>query len=414
MTPMTRSSITLAGPVAETPRKLELAPDRREHGEPGQPAVFQSSCPACGRYHSLLQIGAALAIVAYHVGVRGTSAGWIAVEIFFVLAGYRMSHSLTRYSSALEYVGSRVRRLAPEIGVVWVICIGALLAGWQPFNLWLFLGSAPLFMQNFMEPLWSFESNENWTFLTAMWFAAALLQLQLLFVLLRRFLARGRTSLLLSFGLAGGICSRLLLASQVGPLQRDLPLGDAYILYVMPLTHLEPITLGFVLGRCPWPWRSGLSSVVMLVVLALGTLNFAYADGTMPVTSFGFPAAMRFNYQYLWGYPVLAALVAMLCAPNSPLATAVQSVQLAGPVERAIAKLASLTYGVYVFHGLFLAFLWPASADSMAGRLGAFLITAIVTFLAAWVFQTFRSRVTELWQRRAGRLPLHRRHAHRC
>jgi hypothetical protein len=190
------------------------------------------------RYRSVLQIVCAVAIVAFHAGLRGASTGWIAVELFFVLAGFPMASMVARYPDTGCYALERVRRLAPELAVIWVSCVVLLLTGWPSRNLLLFLGSAPFFLQNLMEPLYGYESDVSWTFLPSMWFVAALLQLQVVFFVLRHRLRRTHAVTLLTLSVVGGTLFRVSLALSSGPLQRHLDLGDSYVIYVMPFTHL--------------------------------------------------------------------------------------------------------------------------------------------------------------------------------
>jgi peptidoglycan/LPS O-acetylase OafA/YrhL len=74
------------------------------------------------RYVSLLQIAATIAIIGFHSGVRGGQAGWMAVEVFFVLAGLNMTRCFDRHAGVASYVLSRARRLAPR----------SVSSGWSP------------------------------------------------------------------------------------------------------------------------------------------------------------------------------------------------------------------------------------------------------------------------------------------
>ena len=78
------------------------------------------------RYVNLLQIGGALAIIAFHVGLWGLkSVGWIAVIVFFVLAGHNMAGTAGRSQSVFKYAGLRFHRMAFELAIVW--CLVALM-----------------------------------------------------------------------------------------------------------------------------------------------------------------------------------------------------------------------------------------------------------------------------------------------
>lgn len=353
-----------------------------------------AGAPERDRYRSVLQIVCAVAIVAFHAGLRGASTGWIAVELFFVLAGFPMASLFARYPDTGCYALERVRRMAPELALIWVSCIVLLLTGWPARNLLLFLGSAPFFLQNLMEPLYGYESDVSWTFLPSMWFVAALLQLQVVFFVLRHRLRRTHAVTLLTLSVVCGTLFRVSLALSSGPLQRHLGLGDSYVIYVMPFTHLEAITLGYLIGRGSLPRFGLLLPVALIAALILGALNRATADAVLPLTSFGFPSGMRSNFQYLWGYPLLAFLAAAICAPDSGFAHWVRNWRPSAARDGMIHSLAGLTYGVYVFHGLVLTLLrqwcWPEESLTQRSRLLIFATTTAAAFMMAWAFVAAR------------------------
>ena len=158
------------------------------------------------RHITLLQLCATLSIIAFHVGVRGAQAGWIAAELFFVIAGFNMAKSLERHSNVRSYAFARVRRLAPEVGVIWCVSVICVAAGWHNREFVLFLCSAPLFLQNFIEPFFDASATVDWGFLLIPWFVAALLQLQILLFMFRRYLIRSTIVVVLGVSLTLTVC----------------------------------------------------------------------------------------------------------------------------------------------------------------------------------------------------------------
>jgi peptidoglycan/LPS O-acetylase OafA/YrhL len=268
------------------------------------------------RYINLLQIAGTIAIIAFHVNVRGAQMGWIAVELFFVLAGYNMTRAIDRYDGVIPYVGSRVRRLAPEVSVVWCITLVCVLAGWKSLGLFLFLGSAPVFMENLIEPFFDFSANVNWVFLLSLWFVAALIQLQVIVLLLRRYFVKGNVwRLLCAILLFEALCS-ILVAGILGGLQRNVTYLVADTIYRLPFAHLLAITLGLMLGRGLLQGIGRYFPLVLIIVLGAGFVNLLDSNGHMSISCLGFPSEMEFNYEFIWGYPLLAFAAATLCATD--------------------------------------------------------------------------------------------------
>ena len=82
-----------------------------------------------------------------------------------------------------------------------------------------------------------------------MWFVAALMQLSVLFFLLRKAISRYETPTLLWATLVLGFLCRLALLQLLGGSPRDLAPTVADTLYRMPLTHVEAVMAGILIGR---------------------------------------------------------------------------------------------------------------------------------------------------------------------
>lgn len=348
------------------------------------------------RYVSLLRIIGALAIVANHVGVPHTSVAWILLDVFFVVAGMNMARALESDQSIASYGLSRIKRLGPEILAVWCIAVAFLLFGRGTSGMSWFVVTGPAFVQNLAQPFFAYTAPKEWVF-APLWFVAALMQLQLLLFSMRRVVVRTRPRIVLvaAVGMAllfRTVYTRLLAHSLASP-----AVLDALILYTQPLTHLEAIVLGVLIGRGALPRISRLLPIFCVLAISLVAINLAHSPGGVSAAigtaaGLGFEYPLRLHYSHIWGYSVIAFAAASLASRNGRLAVAIERLRLPASVDKAVLTVASLTYGAYVFHGTLMA--TGVNAASILARLHApgllllFTITAVEGFLLAWLFQT--------------------------
>ncbi len=345
-------------------------------------------------YLSLLQIAGAFSIVAFHIGIPYSQAGWIVVELFFVMAGINMAAACGREQSTAAYAWSRVSRLFPEVCAVWCVTgLFVILGGGTAGMLW-FIGTAPLFLQNLTLPVFEYSFPRDWVF-TSLWFIATLLQLQVLvFATKRWWLLRAKpVSLIIAFT-GFGLSFRLLFALLFGGNPRTLPDFGADALYCLPFSHVEAIILGLMMGRGALPGIGRLLPVFGGLALLTGALNVWLSHGLVNPRSLGFEFPLRLNYIHVWGYSILAFAAASLCARNGPMAVAIERTKRPPWLDQGLARLASLTYGVYVFHGIIMTTgvngsQWLSREHAPVLRLLLFAITIIESFFLAWVFAWF-------------------------
>jgi hypothetical protein len=130
------------------------------------------------------------------------------------------------------------------------------------------------------------------------------------------------------------------------------------------------------------------------LALVLGALNVWLSGGLVTLRSVGFEFPLRLNYIHVWGYSILAFAVASLCATDGLMAVAIQRMKRPLRVDKGLAQLASLTCGVYLFHGVIMATgvngsAWLNRDHAPVLRLLLFAITMVESFLAAWAFAWF-------------------------
>jgi len=207
-----------------------------------QPAKVRST------YQNLLQIGGATAVIGYHVGLFGTAIGHFAVALFFVIAGSNMARSRQTSGTLLSYTIDRIKRFVPELSVIWLVCLicFALVSARKEFLSFLLCSAL---LENFIKPFLDMTAHVNWMFIMALWFVAALIQLQIFLFLIRGWLSRAKPLLIFSAAIVFGMIWKTGFAAIQGQLQCNLNVDFGDSLYRMPFTHVEAIIFGFLLGR---------------------------------------------------------------------------------------------------------------------------------------------------------------------
>src|SRR3954464_14953200 len=81
------------------------------------------------RYISVLQVVGTVAVIAFHVGARGSGAGWTAVVLFFALAGFNMAGAGRRSDTIREYGYSRFQRMIFPLAIAWGLVLVTALFG---------------------------------------------------------------------------------------------------------------------------------------------------------------------------------------------------------------------------------------------------------------------------------------------
>ncbi|MFO0810382.1 MAG: acyltransferase [Gemmataceae bacterium] len=304
------------------------------------------------RYQHLLQIAGTIAVVGFHAGVEPLAAGWTAVPLFFVLAGARMAPALKRDETIGSYLRRRIARLLPELACVYILCL-ALLVRTRGQGLTVFAVTAPAFLFNWTRPIIAFVWLD-WVFIP-LWFVGSLVQLQGLAMALRGPLRRASAAVVVVGAVAVGVGTRAAIAAIVGVGDGALSFEVADALYWTPFAHIEALAFGILVGRGDLEGLGRWLLAILAGTLALGAINLRL-DRAIPIASLGYPVALERNWQFLWGYPVLAAAAASLASPANPLARWVDRARLSASWDRLVEALAGLTYGVYVFHGAWLVF----------------------------------------------------------
>ncbi len=341
-------------------------------------------------YLNLLQIVGAFCIVAFHAGIPFSHAGWIAVELFFVIAGFNMSAACDRDESTISYAWSRVRRLFPELCGVWCVTVLFVIIGSGTAGMLWFIGTSPFFLQNLTLPFFEYALPQDWVF-APLWFVGALFQLQILLFASKRLWSRAKPASVIISVVCFGLSFRLLFAFLFGNNPGTLSPSRADALYCLPFSHVEAIVLGLMMGRGALQGIGRCLPAFGALALVLGALNVWLSNGLVSPRSLGFEFPPRLNYIHVWGYAVLAFVAASVCAKNGPMAVAIESMKRPPWIDKGLARLAPLTCGVYLFHGVIMATGvngagWLLRENAPVLRLVLFAITIIESFLFAWAF----------------------------
>ena len=345
-------------------------------------------------WQHLLQIAGTVAIVAFHTQAPLSQAGWVAVELFFVLAGMHMTPALNRGTAVVTYARYRVIRIFPEVALVWTATlIWVFLAGGTDGMLW-FLVTAPFQLQNITPLFFNYQLPQDAIF-GPIWFLGALFQIQLLVCIFKRPLKSFKPSLIITTTLLLGIVSRLLFGVISGhPI--TLEGKHAGILYCMPFCHLEAVVLGVLINNGKLPELGRKMPLIVGLVLIFGFLNYRLSSDKIHAASLGYEFPLRINLSYLWGYPALAFAAASLCAQDSKRAYEIFGSTSPLWLTNRISEIAALTYGVYCFHGLFISTSLNAIGlldPSKASHVLLFAFTFMEALLLAWLFARLKERI---------------------
>jgi hypothetical protein len=344
-----------------------------------------------GRYLELLSILGTVAVIGFHCGVL--QVGWIAVVFFFVLAGVRMVPAINRDERTFSYGLRRLQRLAPEFLCVYLV--GLFWLVWKPsLGLKLFALTGIVFAHNWTRAYFD-VSAQDWLFIP-LWYVGVLVQLQVLAMAFRRWLRRLSAGALFSAAIILGVASRLSIALVVGINNGNIPFYLADIIYWTPLAHIESLVGGYLIGRGEWRSLGRWMPVIIAFTAILGVANMR-ASG-LPRMTLGYEIGLSQNYEFLWGYPVLALMAMSWVSCTNVLRCWLDRIALPRGVDQLVVRAAQLTYGMYVFHGAWFVFGQWALGDRLgvgwAHTYVSFLITIVGSVFSACFFDMVRGRLT--------------------
>ena len=333
---------------------------------------------------------AVLLVVLYHSG-NIIPAGFIGVDIFFVISGFVITKSVQRrlsqgvQFSVGEFLGRRVRRLFPALSIV--IAVTMLMAPWfgtiasrtQTLRTGLFssVSAGNLFLYRF-RPEGYFESKEKTNALLHLWSLAIEEQFYLGFALIlgvAGILARRRNIAQKSSGVFAvlGVTS-LVLCVVLG--QRELALPQQFVRllgsgaldtdfnFYLPFTRAWEFIAGILLATASWQSRLLTTARVrqFVAITLLGAVLIVISD------SRPFPGLVAL-------LPVAFAVVLIGQATmGGPLASILESKLMQWIGDR--------SYSWYLWHWPFIQFVNPLLPGNKAALLAAAALSIVPAHLS--------------------------------
>jgi peptidoglycan/LPS O-acetylase OafA/YrhL len=284
-------------------------------------------------------------------------AGWVGVQIFFVLSGFLISRSLYRARSLriAEYLttfyGRRALRIFPLYFAMLLALAGALAVGIQLTGVRAGLPFAATYTYNFWQASPSFEHSK---FIAHFWSLSVEEQFYLVWPFVMFFCPERRLRPLLLAIIAAGPVIRL---ATFGVL--SLPdvhsLADKHVaLYVLTPSHIDAFAVGayvslYPLGGMPKLLYTMLATCVVsgLAVVALSAADAGVGAAASGATwgSLGYPLGLSSGYAFIWGYSLLNISTALLidCLVHKKCAPWLFD-------NGALRYIGKISYGLYLLH----------------------------------------------------------------
>jgi peptidoglycan/LPS O-acetylase OafA/YrhL len=318
---------------------------------------------------------AILAVLAFHGGTRLT-AGFIGVDIFFVLSGFLITSLLFQESSdrgtihLRRFYGRRARRLLPALFLT-IVAVGLIYALDETLNHgfsyrlqalvaifyganWVIAiqGGSPLGLLNH---IWSLAIEEQFYILWP----------PLLVIALRNRWSRERLALLLL--LAAAACALLRATLWIVGMRQGL--------YFRTDTHADGLLLGCALAAARETRISNVlaaagKSLVLAVLAGIGLVLLAFG----PMTRGGF--------QFTIGYPIVAICTAIVI---NHAVTSDQSILTRTLALRPLVWIGARSYGMYLFFLPAMAVVTGSRLhldfwETFAARIGLIIVAAAISY----------------------------------
>jgi peptidoglycan/LPS O-acetylase OafA/YrhL len=285
-----------------------------------------------------IRAAAILGVVLYHVGVPGFSAGYVGVDLFFVLSGYLITGLVAEghYASMGAFYAARVRRLVPAMAVMIVAVVALFLSAGFGSNHGALLTSAAaslLFVNNIrlaaLHGLYAGPELAQDPF-THLWTLGVEGQFYLVWPALL-FSLPSRREVLAVLGAVAGAASLALCLAAVA---RDQPLAffsfptrawelmAGAVVALAPVLRSRPVRHAAIAAGCllagaafafagpadAYPGATALMPAAGAALILLGLRDATPAPARGPVLSAA-AAVGRVSYGwYLWHWPLLVAL----------------------------------------------------------------------------------------------------------
>jgi len=342
-------------------------------------------------------------VVLFHYGLF--PAGWVGVQIFFVLSGYLITTILLgeKDSPPLAYLGRfywrRSLRIFPLYFFVLALSFAAYLTIGEPKS----LGSDWAFLVTYTTNFGRLRPGDIGPSFTHLWSLAVEEQFYLFWPLLVYFLPEKAFRRTVAAILVLTPALRLAFCVVFLHLGRD----SAWIgksIYCLPFAQFDAFAAGAAislwrLNSVPHAGRWFLVALSITALCGMGCLlhdHFVYRNAFM--ASLGYPMYLMPDWGFVWGYSLLnlVSCLGIICAT--------QRLNLFNwAANAAVVRLGRISYGVYVFHvHLLLIFPAPFLPPVVVFPLYVASLIGISELSFRWIETPFLALKTQFTARVAG------------
>ena len=296
---------------------------------------------------------AVLSVMLFHQAVF--PAGWIGVQVFFVLSGYLITRSLFRTRSAplrsylVSFYGRRSLRILPLYYAVLALLALAALAGKKLPGVREGLPYAATYTYNFFHATARFQHSD---FITHFWSLCVEEQFYLCWPFVLYFCPQKRLKPLIVGTVLAGPLLRLITFWGLSAAGAHASPQTHIALYVLTPSHVDAFATGAYLSLFPLGGAPRVTIGALLLTLAAGLCIVLFGadqrvgtEGPLSLSTLGYPLGISAAYGFIWGYTLLNLTSGLVidCLVNRKLAPRFFDL----PVLRHIGK---ISYGFYVIH----------------------------------------------------------------
>jgi len=374
-----KARLALPASTAASPRELQSQAPQSPGSHHGAASDYRPDIDG-------LRAVSILAVVIYHAFPEFLAAGFVGVDVFFVISGYLIGGLISAELAAgtfrfSRFYARRVRRLFPALLLVLAFTV---LVGWNVMSpdefrlLGRHVEAAALFISNFplMGEIGYFDPDGHSKPLLHLWSLGIEEQFYAVWPLLTLLTWRNRRTFLL-MTVAVTIATFALSVTSTAPA----------VAFYAPWTRFWELTTGVLVAHLPagaaQPWRDARLVRTMACAAGLALIVIAALFADLAVFP-GWWAAV----------PVCGAALVIASGPDTALSRWVLSC-------RPMVQIGKISYPLYLWHWPLLAFTWIAWGRFAPKHVVCLMVAA--SFVLAWLTYSLVEKPVRFgrWSRRA-------------